>query len=103
MAKEWAVSFYKSRAWQRCREGYIASVDGLCETCLDKGLITPGLIVHHKVVLNPCNIGDPSVSLNWELLRLECLNCHNVSHGMKTESLRDGLAFDGEGNIVSLI
>lgn len=51
MAKEWAKWFYNSTTWKKCREGYIKSVNGLCERCLDKGMIVPGKIVHHKVYL----------------------------------------------------
>ena len=37
MAKEFAKKFYKSKAWQRTREAYAASVGQLCEDCLDAG------------------------------------------------------------------
>lgn len=52
----WAESFYKSRAWRECRDAYAASVGGLCELCLARGLHTAGVIVHHKVHLTPDNI-----------------------------------------------
>lgn len=77
MAKEYAKSFYKSRRWHRCRAAYIAkrkAIDGgLCETCHSE----PGYIVHHTVWLTPENIHDPDVALNHELLRYDCLACHN--------------------------
>src|SRR5690606_33094450 len=47
----WARSFYKSRAWQKCREAYIAYRHGLCERCG-----AGGKVVHHKVYLTPDNI-----------------------------------------------
>lgn len=81
--KEFAASFYKSKAWQNCRDGYAASVGGLCEDCLKKGLVTPGVIVHHKIALTPENITDPSVALNWNNLRLVCRNCHAIEHGAR--------------------
>ena len=81
--KEYAATFYKSKAWQHCREGYAASVGGLCEDCLKKGLITPGEIVHHKIAITPENVSDPSVTLNWDNLRLVCRNCHAVEHGAR--------------------
>ena len=56
MAKEFAKPFYKSVRWQRCRDAYIKSVNGLCENCLVKGKIVPGYIVHHKIELDEINI-----------------------------------------------
>ncbi|WP_367950550.1 HNH endonuclease signature motif containing protein [uncultured Gemmiger sp.] len=79
--REFAKAFYKSKAWQRCREGYVSSVGGLCEDCLAKGLYQPGEIVHHMVELNPANINDPAVALSWENLRLLCRDCHAKRHG----------------------
>lgn len=69
--------FYKTRAWRRCRDAYISkrkALDGgLCEVCRDE----LGFIVHHKVWLNDVNCNDPSISLNENNLRYECLTCHN--------------------------
>ena len=77
MAREFAKRFYASAAWQRCRDGYIAkrrTIDGgMCETCHEQ----PGYIVHHTVWLTPNNIGDPSIALNHDMLRYDCLVCHN--------------------------
>lgn len=81
MAKPWAVAFYKSKAWKDCRAGYAASVGYLCESCLEKGIYKPGEIVHHKQELTPENINDPTVTLNWENLKLVCRDCHAVEHG----------------------
>ena len=79
--REIATAFYKSKAWQRCRAGYIASVGGLCEDCLDKGLYTPGEIVHHMVELSPENISNPAITMGWDNLRLLCRDCHGKRHG----------------------
>ena len=76
--KEFARGFYKGRAWQQCRDGYAASVGGLCEDCLAKGLYRPGEIVHHMIELTPDNINDPAVSL-----RLLCRDCHAKRHGAR--------------------
>lgn len=59
--------FYNSKAWRECRDAYFASQYGLCERCG-----SPGLIVHHKIVLTLVNISDPNVTLNWENLELLC-------------------------------
>ena len=56
--------FYKTGAWVQCRNAYLKSVGGLCEKCLEKGLIVPAEIVHHKIHLNAENLSDPSISLN---------------------------------------
>ena len=67
MAKPFAIQFYKSKAWQKCRAAYIQSVFGLCEKCG-----RPGWIVHHKIKLTPANINDPNVTLNWDSLEYLC-------------------------------
>lgn len=81
--QEYAERFYKSRAWRECRDAYIKSVGGLCERCLERGLYTPGEIVHHKKHITPDNIDDPTVTLNWDNLMLVCRNCHGELHGGK--------------------
>lgn len=81
MAKDFAKSFYKSKAWQQCRDAYAASVGGLCQECLKNGVITAGEIVHHRVHLSPETIHDPQVLLSWENLELVCRSCHGKLHG----------------------
>lgn len=77
MAKEFAKAFYKSKAWQRCRNAYIAErvvIDGgLCEVCGEE----PGYIVHHKILLTPSNINNSEITLNHKYLRYECKKCHD--------------------------
>lgn len=79
--KEYAKAFYKSKAWQRTRDAYAASVGWLCEDCLSAGVYKAGEIVHHKRELTPDNIGDPSVTLAWDNLKLVCRDCHAKEHG----------------------
>lgn len=83
MAREFAKRFYSSKAWQECREAYAKSQRHLCENCLTKGLYTPGEIVHHIIELTPNNIDDPSVTLNFDNLRLVCRRCHAEEHGAR--------------------
>lgn len=78
--REFAESFYKSKAWQRCREGYTKSKQGLCEVCLSRGLYSPGVIVHHKIHLTPDNIKRPDITLDWNNLQLLCRDCHADAH-----------------------
>lgn len=79
--QEFAEKLYKSKAWQRCRKAYAAKVGGLCERCLARGIYTPGEIVHHRIHLNPSNVSDPEVALNFSNLELLCRKCHGEVHG----------------------
>lgn len=74
------VAFYHSAAWVRCRDAYAKSVGGLCERCLEKGIHSPGEIVHHRTHINSENISDPTTLLSWDNLELLCLPCHNLEH-----------------------
>lgn len=91
--KPWAEKFYNSQSWKKCREAYKKSVHGLCEKCGEAGEI-----VHHKIVLTPKNINDPTITLNFKNLRLECRSCHGFSHG--NSPTREGFKFDECGNLV---
>jgi len=73
-------AFYHSAAWQKCRSEYIASVGGLCERCLSKGLVRPGRIVHHKKYISAENIQDPTILLDAKNLEYLCQECHNAEH-----------------------
>ena len=81
--REFARGFYSSIQWQECREAYAKSKRYLCENCLAKGLYTPGEIVHHINFITPENINDPSVTLNFDNLRLVCRRCHAEEHGAR--------------------
>ena len=94
VAKDWAKSFYKSKAWRDCRHAYFISRHGLCERCGG-----PGLIVHHRIYLTPQNINDPNVTLNWDNLELVCATCHQHEH-FEGDATAEGLVFDSEGNLV---
>lgn len=76
--KRFSDAFYVSAAWRKCREDYINSVGGICEKCLERGLIVPGDEVHHKIALTPQNISNPSISLCWDNLQLLCEKCHKT-------------------------
>ena len=100
MAKDYSKAFYNSKAWQQCRDGYISSVNGLCEECLSKGRYKPGYIVHHIKHITPTNINDPNITLNFDNLQYVCLECHNHIHYGETSATEYGLEFDRDGNIV---
>lgn len=74
------VKFYNSSAWKECRKAYKSSVGGLCEKCLERGIFTPGEIVHHKIHINPDTVEDPDVALSFDNLELVCRNCHALEH-----------------------
>lgn len=101
MAREFSQSFYKSKQWKLCRESYIAKVHGLCEECLRKGKLTPGYIVHHKVLLTPENIGNPEITLNHSNLEYLCLECHSQEH-WGSEVTREDVTFDEHGDVIGV-
>lgn len=78
MAKDFAEKFYKSTAWEKCRDGFIAHrrmIDGGMCRC---GKL--GYIVHHKIKLTPENINDPMIALGWDNLEYVCKDCHDKIH-----------------------
>ena len=78
--------FYRSKAWKDCRAAYIHSVNGLCERCLEKGIIKAADIVHHIIELDDEKARDPSIAFNFDNLQAVCIECHNEVHfGKKTE------------------
>ena len=81
MAREFAQAFYNSTAWKRCREAYKHKRSYLCENCLRRGIYKAGEIVHHKIELDPVNINNPEVTLNFDNLELLCRDCHAEVHG----------------------
>lgn len=83
MAKEYAKHFYKSKAWQTCRDNYWQAVGGLCENCLAKGIYRPAEIIHHMIELTPDNINNPEVALNPAHLKALCRECHAEVHGAR--------------------
>jgi 5-methylcytosine-specific restriction protein A len=102
VAKEYARTFYNSKAWKKCKRGYILSVNGLCERCLKQGKYVPGYIVHHKQYITPSNINDPNITLNWGNLEYVCQDCHNKEHQQKYGATREGLTFNENGELVEV-
>lgn len=90
--KPYAEGFYKSKAWQSCRESYLKKVGYLCEDCLKQGIYKPAEIVHHRVFINESNINDPAITLNFSNLKAVCRECHakehKARHGEHTEEKR---------------
>lgn len=78
--KTYAEKFYKSVNWQNCRNAYMKQARGLCEKCLERGLVVPAEEVHHKKHLTPKNIDDPNITLNFSNLIALCRECHRAEH-----------------------
>jgi 5-methylcytosine-specific restriction endonuclease McrA len=97
MAKDFAKKFYGSKAWRDCRNAFFVYRHGLCNRCGGAGKI-----VHHKIVLNPFNINDPDVSLNFTNLELLCQDCHNKEHHEKYSPTVEGLMFNVDGDLVRM-
>lgn len=80
MAKEFAKRFYNSKAWEACRKEYInqriMKDGGLCERCKER----TGFILHHKTELNPQNIANQDITLNYCNLEYLCKKCHDQIH-----------------------
>lgn len=98
MAQPFAMAFYASKEWLKCRAGYIKNVFGLCERCKAKGILRKGKIVHHKIKLTVQNINDPNITLNWDLLEYLCKSCHEAEHSEQVT--REDVMFDAEGNLI---
>lgn len=97
MAREFAKSFYKSKAWKKIRDYIFNKYHGLCVDCGK-----PGQEVHHKEFLTPENINDPYITLGEDNLILLCKECHHRKHNKK-ESTREDLIFNESGELVQRI
>ena len=80
MAKAFARKFYSSKAWQDCRNEYAKRQHYLCENCLRRGIYKPGVIVHHKIEIDPITIERPEIALSFDNLELLCRDCHAEAH-----------------------
>ena len=98
MAREFARSFYSSRAWQDCRNEYMKRAHHLCEDCLRKGIYTPAREVHHIEELTPENIHRPEVTLNFDNLVALCRECHKARHNECNKGRR--YLFGNNGEII---
>lgn len=96
MAKPFADKFYKSSLWRDCRNRYAAYRGHLCEECLRRGVLSEGVIVHHKIELTPENINDPEITLNFNNLELLCRFCHAEAHDQRKKCRRFTIGPDGE-------
>lgn len=93
--------FYKSVAWKRFRKAFIAeriAIDGgICQVCGE----APGLIAHHTVWLDDINCNDPEISLNKDLLRYECQDCHNKEEDPRKACAERRIRYLADGTVVN--
>lgn len=95
------TGFYRSQAWKDTRRNYKQSVGGLCERCLERGVIASADIVHHIVPLTADNIGDINLSLNWDNLQALCRKCHaDVHEEMYAKQSKRRYRIDEYGKVV---
>ena len=86
---QFAQAFYNSAAWKHARALKKKQAGGLCERCLARGLIVPGVHVHHITRLTPENLNDPSITLSLDNLELLCEACHQLEHQRDTQMRTD--------------
>ena len=60
------------RAWQRCRNTFIAR-NPLCLFCMRKGILEPAAEVDHILTIE----ARPDLRLDWSNLRSLCKPCHS--------------------------
>lgn len=97
--KEFAKQFYLSPSWRKARKAYAKYRGGLCERCLDRGVVKAGEIVHHKVHLSPDNINDEAITLGWDNLELVCRECHAEEHEQRKKRYK----IDEFGNVTVVV
>ena len=92
--KDYARSFYKSKAWKETRAAYMSSKHYICERC--GGMAK---ICHHREYITPENINDPNITLNWSNLCALCMDCHAKEHS-SAEVCAEGLSFNSKGELI---
>ena len=75
--------FYTTRAWRKARDAVLKESGGLCQMCLEKGLIVPAVHVLHRIHLTPGNVRDPLIALDSSNLIALCEECHAEQHRTK--------------------
>ena len=75
--------FYTSTFWKKRRREILDEHGGLCQLCLEKGLIEPAVHVHHRISLTSDNLNDPRITLDSSNLMALCETCHAEQHRKK--------------------
>ncbi|RSD21067.1 HNH endonuclease [Mesobacillus subterraneus] len=69
-------AFYKSTAWEKCRQLALTRDNYLCQDCFNKNIITSAEMVHHIEAL----ADHPEKALDLDNLVSLCHPCHNKRH-----------------------
>lgn len=97
MAKEWAKSFYNSKAWKDTREIVLKRDRYRCQS---PGCRRTAEEVHHIKELTEKNVYDIRISLNLNNLTSLCSNCHKrITKQMKSKTsvILEEIIFDENG------
>ena len=95
--RDFAKSFYKSKRWQAMRDYIIKRDRGLCQDCLEHGIVMQAEEVHHIIPLNESNINDASIALGESNLVSLCRECHQKRHRRKEKRYR----VDADGHVMT--
>lgn len=101
MAKDFARGFYDSPQWRKTSKAYLSSKNYICEDCGGAACI-----VHHIRHIEPWNINDPEVTLNWTNLKAVCKKCHEQEHAQDYKAFKgqpaklNGISFDENGDAI---
>jgi len=95
MAKEYAQSFYKSKAWRTVRKEVLRRDLYTCAYCYARAEE-----VHHIIELTPENISDVNIALNPNNLISLCHDCHTKITKGYTGDIQEGFYFDDDGQVV---
>lgn len=94
MARDFAIRFYRSKAWRQARALALRRDMFTCRDC--GGRATE---VHHVRELNPENIDDPAIALGLDNLMSLCGPCHSARTAGGCD-VGEGYAFDAEGQVI---
>lgn len=96
MAREFAKSFYQSKAWRVARGIALRRDNFTCQHCYGRAEE-----VHHVIELTPDNINDPNIALNPDNLVCLCHDCH-TRETKGCADIAEGFVFDENGQVAPL-
>lgn len=77
------IKVYNSSRWKKLRIAKLMK-DPLCEMCLQKGITTPGIDVHH--IISFLSTDDPikrvELAFDYDNLMSICKQCHQKEHNV---------------------
>ena len=78
------AKIYNSSNWKKLRNAYLMQ-NPLCAECLEKGIVTPAVEVHHVIPILSGNdeMEMLELALNPNNLKSLCFDCHHEVHNKK--------------------